>query len=256
MSVSNVTFRLGSDPEIFLVNPQGKHIAINGYINADKINPLQIEDMPIGFTLQEDNVALEYGIPPAATSKDFQEYIAAVMERSRSWLPPELTFSKESCTIFEDDQLNHPMSMVFGCEPDYCAYTEKTNPKPRPPHYGMRSAGGHIHVETKLDPVEVVKAMDIFLGVPSVLIDNGKERKKLYGKAGAYRYKPYGVEYRTLSNFWVFEPNLIDWVWTQTEKALAFVQDGKMTKELSRMARVCINKDDHELAHKIAVIVA
>jgi len=98
--------------------------------------------------------------------------------------------------------------------------------------------------------------MDLFLGVPSVLIDDGKERKKLYGKAGAYRYKPYGVEYRTLSNFWVFEPGLIDWVWNQTEKALTHVKNGLMDKELSRLARECINKDDHNLAHYINNVLA
>lgn len=217
--------RLGSDPEIFLVNNTGKFIAVNGLINAGKNNPMQIPQMAEGFTLQEDNVALEYGIPPAATSEEFQKYIMEVMDVSKNWLPG-LDFSKVSCTIFEDDQLQHPMSRVFGCEPDYNAYTKRTNPKPRPEHPGMRSAGGHIHVETKLSKLEVVKAMDLFLGVPSVLMDNGIDRKKLYGKAGAFRSKPYGVEYRTLSNFWIFKPELIDWVWRNTARALSSVQDG------------------------------
>lgn len=252
METSVITMRLGCDPEVFLVNQQGKFIAINGYINADKNNPLQVPDMAQGFTLQEDNVSLEYGIPPAATSKEFQEYISAVMEKSRSWLPPDVDFSKSSCTIFEEDQLQHPMSRVFGCEPDYCAYTKQANPKPVPPHPGMRSAGGHIHVETDLDPVEVVKAMDVFLGVPSVLMDDGKERKKLYGKAGAFRYKPYGVEYRTLSNFWVFDSSLIDWVWKQTEKALAYIKEkGTVSDSMAKAARKCINEDDHSLAQQI-----
>jgi hypothetical protein len=51
-------------------------------------------------------------------------------------------------------------------------------------------------------------------------MDNGIERKQLYGKAGAYRPKSYGVEYRSLSNFWIFEPELIRWVWRNTERAL------------------------------------
>ena len=215
--------RLGSDPEVFLVNNSGKFIAVNGLINAGKTNPMQIPRMADGFTLQEDNVALEYGIPPAASSLEFQQYIKDVMDVSKNWLPG-LDFSKVSCTIFEDDQLQHPMSRVFGCEPDYNAYTKKANPKPKPEHKGMRSAGGHIHVETKLPKLEVVKAMDLFLGLPSVLMDDGMERKKLYGKAGAFRGKPYGVEYRTLSNFWVFKPELIDWVWRNTARALAFVE--------------------------------
>lgn len=240
--------RLGTDPEIFLVNPQGKHIAINGYINAGKEDPMQVPNMAPGFTLQEDNVALEYGIPPAATSAEFIAYIQQVMEASKGWLPPDVTFSKLSCTIFEDDQLQHPGSRVFGCEPDYNAYTKKPNPKPRPEHRGMRSAGGHIHVETKANILSVVKAMDLFLGVPSVLMDDGVERKKLYGKAGAFRPKPYGVEYRTLSNFWVFTPQLIDWVWRNTERALNSLNTGK---DMQEHIEECINKNDVAVARAI-----
>jgi len=239
--------RLGSDPEMFLVNQQGKFIAINGFINAGKENPMQIPDMPPGFTLQEDNVALEYGIPPAATSQEFIAHIQSVMDASKRWLPADVSFSKISCTIFEDDQLQHPMSRVFGCEPDYCAYTRKPNPKPRPSHRGMRSAGGHIHVETEASKLSVVKAMDKFLGVPSVLMDDGKERKKLYGKAGAFRPKAYGVEYRTLSNFWVFEPKLIDWVWRNTERALNNLHDDGM----GEIIRECIDNNDEKLAQAL-----
>lgn len=240
--------RLGSDPEVFLLNKEGKHLAINGYINAGKLEPLQIPDMPKGFTLQEDNVALEYGIPPAANSKEFVEYIQQVMERSRAWLPPDVDFSRLSCTVFEDDQLKHPLARIFGCEPDYCAYTGSKNPKPRVPVPGMRSAGGHVHIETKEEPFAVVKAADLFLGVPSVLMDEGRERKQLYGKAGACRIKPYGVEYRTLSNFWIFSPVLIDWVWRNTERALDNI---KISDKVSKLVRKCINEDDQQLARQL-----
>jgi nucleoside-diphosphate-sugar epimerase len=56
--------------------------------------------------------------------------------------------------------------------------------------------------------------------IPSVLMDEGELRKQLYGKAGALRYKEYGVEYRTLSNFWIFKEELIRWVWRNTARAL------------------------------------
>ena len=136
---------------------------------------------------------------------------------------------------------------MFGCEPDYNAYTKQANPKPNPTHPGMRSAGGHIHVETDANKLAVVKAMDLFLGVPSVIMDNGVERKQLYGKAGAFRPKAYGVEYRTLSNFWVFDPKLIDWVWRNTERALNNLKAAKMVD----LVEECINKNDEKLAYSI-----
>jgi hypothetical protein len=217
--MSNVSMRLGADPETFLEDTNGKPISAIGYIRADKWSPLQIPDMEKGFTLQEDNVSLEYGIPPASTAEEFVHHIQAVMERSKEWVPG-LTFSKLSCIVFPEDQMQHPLAHVFGCEPDWCAWTGNTNPKPVPPHPFLRSAGGHIHVETQEDKHQVVKGMDLFLGIPSVLMDEGEMRKQLYGKAGALRYKDYGVEYRTLSNFWIFKEELIKWVWRNTARAL------------------------------------
>ncbi len=211
--------RLGSDPEVFLQDQNGSPVSSIGYINADKWNPLQIPDMPEGFTLQEDNVSLEYGIPPAANADEFVSHIQAVMTKSLEWVPG-LSFSKLSCIVFPKEQMVHPLAHVFGCEPDFNAWTKDTNPMPRPPHPFMRSAGGHVHVETKQDPLDVVKHMDLFLGVSSVLMDKGEDRKKLYGKAGAHRPKSYGVEYRTLSNFWIFDEKLIRWVWNNTHRAL------------------------------------
>lgn len=239
--------RLGSDPEVFLVDSMGKHISAIGYINADKWHPLQIADMPDGFTLQEDNVALEYGIPPASSAEELYNNIEAVMKKSLEFLP-KLSFSKLSCHVFTDDQMQHPAAHVFGCEPDYNAWTKDYNPAPNPPHPFMRSAGGHIHVETKENPIMVVKAMDLFLGVPSVLMDKGEDRKQLYGKAGAHRIKPYGVEYRVLSNYWIFEKPLCEWVWRNTERGLSNLG---LAEQVGEEIQQAINNNDKKLAQQL-----
>lgn len=239
--------RLGTDPEVFLQDKQGNPVSSIGYINADKWNPHQIPDMPSGYTLQEDNVSLEYGIPPASTAQEFIGSINAVMERSLAYLP-ELSFSKLSCIVFPEDQMKHPMAHIFGCEPDYDAWSLKSNRKPQPPHPFMRSAGGHVHVETKLDPVRVIRLLDLYLGVPSVLMDNGEDRKKLYGKAGAHRVKSYGVEYRTLSNFWIFNDRLIQWVWDNVERALA---SDVNVDELQDLILEAINNNNKEVAEQL-----
>jgi hypothetical protein len=222
--------RLGADPETFLIDSTGKHISAIGLIEAGKWDPLQIPDMPKGFTLQEDNVSLEYGIPPASSAEEFISHIQSVMEKSRSYVKG-LSFSKLSCTIFDEDQMAHPMAHIFGCEPDFDAWTKKTNGKPQPPHPFMRSAGGHIHVETQRDPWEVVRLMDLYLGVPAVFMDSGLERKQLYGKAGACRIKSYGPEYRTLSNFWIFDERLIRWAWDNSQRAVDSTVDVMAEKD-------------------------
>jgi len=239
--------RLGADPEIFLQNNAGNPISVIGYINADKWNPMQIPDMPAGYTLQEDNVALEFGIPPASNADEFVNHITSVMQKSLEYLP-NLSFSNLSCIIFPEEQMRHPAAYIFGCEPDFDAWTKSINKSPKPPHELMRSAGGHIHVETNKNPLQVVRAMDLFLGVPSVLMDNGEMRKQLYGKAGAHRPKSYGVEYRTLSNFWIFKENLIRWAWSNTERALDF--EGDLWELQDKIVR-SINNNDKQLAQQL-----
>jgi hypothetical protein len=239
--------RLGSDPEVFLQDGNGKPISSIGYIGADKWNPFQIPDMPAGFTLQEDNVSLEYGIPPCSTPDEFVHHIQAVMEKSREYVKG-LSFSKLSCIIFPEDQMNHPDAHVFGCEPDFDAWTKEINPKPRPPHPLMRSAGGHVHVETKNDPIISVRAMDLCLAIPSLFMDSdGDKRRQLYGKRGAFRPKPYGFEYRTLSNYWIFDEKLIRWVWRNVERALDI---GDVSKEDKNILQA-INNNDKKVAEKL-----
>jgi hypothetical protein len=79
-------------------------------------------------------------------------------------------------------------------------------------------------------------------------MDNGILRKKLYGKAGAFRPKSYGVEYRTLSNFWIFEEKYIDWVYSAVESSL---QCGIDLDEYKDSIISCINKNDKVLAKKL-----
>lgn len=243
--------RLGADPEVFLQDQSGKFISSIGRVGGSKSHPFAIPGMPNGYTLQEDNVAVEFGIPPASTANEFVDHINKVVKAGLARLPG-LQFSKLSCVVFPEDQMQTPEAFVFGCEPDFDAWNKCVNEKPAPPHPYMRSAGGHVHIETTLDPINVVRACDLFLGVPSVLMDKGEERRKLYGKAGAFRPKPYGVEYRTLSNFWIFDESLIRWVWRNTKRAL---QDAKenivMGHDYIKAVQECINNGDKKLARKL-----
>jgi len=236
--------RLGSDPEVFLLTNQLPK-SVCGLIGADKWNPLQVDNMPEGFTFQEDNVALEFGVPPASNANEFVAHIQAVqsafLQRYKG-----LSFSKLSCIVFPDSEMNHPMAHIFGCEPDFNAWTGLENKKPSPPVKNMRSAGGHVHVETQLDKHHVIQAMDLALGVPSVLMDTGKARRQLYGAAGAHRPKSYGVEYRTLSNFWIFDEKLIRWIWRNTATALESVAAGVSLKEFQHDIESCINNSDEK----------
>lgn len=249
MDSSQVKFRCGADPEVFLLNEAGKLISCVGLVDGTKDRPMQIPSLPEGFTLQQDNVSLEFGIPPAANKEQFIEYIQTVKQAGQEFLKG-LSYSRSSCEVFPEDQMQTAEAHVFGCEPDFNAWTGKVNPSPKPPHPFMRSAGGHVHVETKLNERNLVKALDVFLGLRSLFLDkHGETRRSMYGKPGAFRYKPYGLEYRTLSNFWIMRKPLIGWVWDSTEQAIQFIEKGNLVTTFDVVK--AINTGDKQLAKKL-----
>lgn len=105
---------------------------------------------------------------------------------------------------------------------------------------------GHIHIGYPNPSVEttekIVKAFDIFVVLPSLLLDTDKERRKLYGKAGAFRFKdPWGVECRALSNFWIHSDDSMRWVYNQTIKAVNTVLDNEIDEYIKLYSEDVIN---------------
>lgn len=238
---------IGADVELFAMDKVGHHVALCGLIGGTKDKPKQLEHLPDGFTVQEDNVALEFNIPPSFSSKNFTRFIDKMVQETKGIINKlGLDISKNSSATFDLAQLMHPNALVFGCEPDYNAWTKRENKKPISKNKQLRTAGGHIHVGTNSNMIDVVKLMDLYLGVPSIVLDTSpgsEERRELYGKMGAMRPKPYGLEYRVLSNFWVFDKNLINWVFKQTR--LACISNIDPTKYRQQIKKI-INTSDKD----------
>jgi hypothetical protein len=227
-------FKLGCDPELFLIDVTGKLRASCGLIGGSKRDPMPINALGDGYAVQEDNVAIEFNIPPASNAEEFVSSIKKTVDYlSKSVKNMHgFTIDTRSAAYFPMEELVSPAALEFGCDPDFNAWTLRRNPRPKASDATLRSCGGHVHVgysSKDIDPIRLIRSMDLFLGVPSVLMDKGELRKKLYGKAGAFRQKIYsngeqGVEYRTLSNFWALDERLSKWVWDNTEKAINAVE--------------------------------
>jgi len=213
---------LGCDPEIFLVDAHQNLVSAIEKIGGSKHSPRPLKKLGQGFAVQEDNVALEYNIPASASEEEFVNNVNKVMGFLQTNIVPKgLAFSRLSAAVWPDDQLMHPQALEFGCEPDFNAWTMSINPKPKAPNPNLRSCGGHVHIGGDIKDVPaLIRRCDLFLGVPSQLQDDGLLRKQLYGSMGAFRPRPFGGEYRTLSNYWVFDSKLIAWVWRNTQLAL------------------------------------
>lgn len=252
-----MNFKIGCDPEIFVMGPQGNLRSIIGKIGGSKLAPLPLFHLGEGFAVQEDNVALEFNIPASDSKQIFVDNVGRAMEMLEHMVGDMhgLKFCRASAASFPEEELQDPRAFEFGCEPDYNAWTGKMNPKPKAEDPNLRSAGGHVHVGYKLNKKqkqELVRYMDLVLSVPAQYMDvDGEVRKRLYGKAGACRYKSYGVEYRSLSNFWVFSPRLREWVYDNTERALVAVLNGESVASEKDNILAAVDGGDRKVAHEL-----
>lgn len=246
---------IGCDPEVFLEDEDGNIISAVGKIGGTKKKPLKV----LCGALQEDNVLGEFNTDPATTFLGFRDNIRVVMKQLESKVSP-LKLKVLSSHHFTKEILkaSGKQALTFGCDPDLNAWDGQENDKPSA-YTNLRTAGGHVHVGFAVDPDDnearfaVVQLMDVYLGIPSVLMDGDTERRSMYGQAGACRLKPYGVEYRTLSNFWLKSDEYIEWVYNQTKRAVENREYiGEVTSKYgaSEIQRV-INESDVEKASLI-----
>lgn len=215
---------LGADPEIFFTY-RNQPKSVEGLVGGTKAKPKQMEGLPDGFYVQEDNVAAEFNIPPAATFFEFDKaiysgvgYIAKIAKAHKCKL------ALVAAMHFSQKELSTPHAQTLGCDPDYNAWNMAKNPRPEPPE-SLRTAAGHVHFGWK-DPLDeerinVARAFDIFVVAPSILVTEKNDRRSLYGKAGACRPKHYGVECRALDNFWIGERKWRLGVWKGSQDLLA-----------------------------------
>lgn len=207
--MNNIT--LGADIETFVSNGN-KIVPICGTVGGTKANP---KPLGIGF-IQEDNVCAEFNIPVATTPTEFSDYILQMVAETRNALVPFSLEPKPCSSVTFDvlDLRSFPQALRFGCDPDINAYTFDHNPPPfnaKAP--GLRSSGFHLHIgaPSLLDErfaFTYIRALDLLIGVPSLVFDPAMPRRTLYGCAGSFRFKPYGIEWRVPSGEWLNFPYL------------------------------------------------
>jgi len=232
-----MAYLIGTDPELF-VTKGGKLQSAFGLIKGDKKNPFKVDKGAV----QVDGMALEFNTDPTDNEDEFVNNIATVMSQLKDMVP-EYEFFVEPTAQFGADYIKAQPSEAkeMGCDPDYNAYTGEVNEKPDEDS-PFRTASGHIHIGwTENEPegcpfhfdecCEVAKQLDIYLGIPSLMFDNDNERRKMYGQAGSFRPKPYGMEYRVLSNAWLKHPELQRWVFQQAQKAVEDLVEGKRAQD-------------------------
>ncbi|XAI97309.1 hypothetical protein [Leptolyngbya phage Lbo-JY46] len=231
MKVKN--YSIGTDIEMFFQDKKsGEIVSAEGFVPGTKHEPFVFDPNNKYFSTSLDNVLAEFTVPPAQTKHDWLSSILKSMDYVQSLAEKANCVAVALPAAYLDKKyLRTKNAREFGCDADFNVWLKSQNPKPVPTK-GLRSGGLHVHVgyeDSNLDVNEaVIKTLDLFLGVPSILMEPDNDRKKLYGKAGTFRFKPYGVEYRTLSNHFISSRRLIEWVYEGTENAIDFVNNNDL----------------------------
>jgi hypothetical protein len=250
--------KIGCDPEVFIRNENSLQFACaHNLVPGTKEKPFPV---PYG-AVQVDGMALEFNIDPVTNADDFVRNVTRVYHELGNMAHPyklvPVPTANFNAQVFEDAPAE---AKILGCEPDFNAYTGQANPRPqgdRP----FRTASGHVHIgwTEGVDPhgrghfedcKDVVKMLDCILGLQSLSYDKDKQRRSLYGKAGAFRPKSYGVEYRVLSNRWLTSEELMRWVFEATVKGVELVGAGIKPPLYSTDVRYIIDTSIFHYAYK------
>ena len=237
----SITF--GSDPEFMLKDAKGRLHSAIGVVPGTKIERHSLGN---GHQAYYDNVLAECSIDPGVSKEDAVEKFRTCF-REYAILVRPLRLVPQASATYPSDEVKHEDAMVFGCDPELCAYTLEVMEAPEIPQSPFRSAGGHIHIgydggasikddeeadfQVAWNRVWIARMSDLFLGIPSLFMDKdptSKARRKLYGGAGTHRVcEAYGVEYRPLSNFWLCDPKDVELVYDICDFIVKFVIDDR-----------------------------
>lgn len=196
---------MGTDPEMFLIKT-----ALNEKVPAfhELANKKECHGNPFW-----DGFQGEFTVRQAMCHQEICNNIAGKIQRIPSHLDIAGTPIWRIPQHYLDSSL--PEHVLLGCDPSYNIYNMKGRPVPDGRKLKVRFAGGHIHFALPQDEKEphklkgIVKALDAISGVLSVALAQGIDhpiRRQYYGLAGEFRLPPHGLEYRTLSNYWLYHP--------------------------------------------------
>lgn len=231
---------LGTDPEFMLKDEKGRLISAIEVVPGSKENRY---DLGNGHFAYFDNVLAECSVKPGGDKQAIIANLKDCFQRYAELVSPLILWPLASAN-YPDKECEHHEAKQFGCSPELCAY-EMTVIRPPECPATFRSCGGHVHIgynggadieddeeanfKVDWDRVWVIRMADLFLGIPSLILDKdptSKARRQLYGGAGSHRAcSEYGVEYRALSNFWLARPSLVGLIYDLSSACVQTVME-------------------------------
>lgn len=194
--------RHGCDPELFFER-NGQIVGSEKVITPGMLPGVVLDGVQVELNPRSYMCRAHLGVDIANAFRTLRGHLENMKDISVSFTSV-VEVSKE-----ELDSLS-AKSRELGCAPSDNFYHGATSLNIDPTTFRTRSAGGHVHVglpETmKKRALRLVPIFDSIIGNTCVMIDRDPmavERRKTYGRAGEHRLPSHGIEYRTLSNFWL-----------------------------------------------------
>lgn len=257
------SFFIGSDPEIFVEDEQGKIIPAFTFLGskAGREN-ITRQKRPVYWDGPQAEFETVAGGCLAYHVDSIQEGLEVVYKAAKKVNKGARLSIKTVMEVGYDVLQNAKEEHIaLGCMPSENVYGLKGKEVPAR-ELPFRSAGGHIHFgigekNKNEDAVkQMVRALDAILAVSCVSLfakyDN-PIRRQFYGMAGEYRTPKHGLEYRVLSNAWICHPMIAHLVCDLARKCVVFGEKGflKYWEAGEEETLACIQNCDVDLAHKI-----
>jgi hypothetical protein len=219
---------MGGDPEFFVSSKKGKVINADAFFPS-KHEPLFVGDQKKINKLFFDGIQAEIAFGHSTCRDTIIHNSRACLNLARHKMPSDHKILLKPSAKIDRQIIENadPEARIFGCAPDFNAYTRSVNTEAiDASKHPFRYAGGHMHLglsspylkegQSEYDLVhrdenhlKIIKFLDLMVSIPTLILDNGvgsKRRRDKYGKAGCFRPTPYGVEYRTPSCWWLKSP--------------------------------------------------
>ena len=248
---------IGTDAEVFVADIESGAIESSiGLIKGTKKKPQPTRH---GF-IQKDNILAEFNSTPASNVISFIDSVEAAMGDLQEYLFEYGKAIKIQAHNFMEPKWLEPLeAQQFGCDPDLNVWNlDKIHKVNAGTAGNLRTAAAHVHIGIREPSVEnqIALAMlcDLYLGIPSLKADADDTRRRLYGQAGHFRPKNYGIEYRVLSNFWLADADYMAFVFYAAKKAANNLNNYgtlQWCKDNGDLLQTTINNRDIEAAKAI-----
>jgi hypothetical protein len=235
---------VGGDPEIFLKDTKkGMHVSAHDLVPGTKEKPHPVKKGAV----QHDGLALEINIDPASSASEFAENLETVLQEARQILPSHVQMDFSPVVYFDKSYFDSLPAEVktLGCSPDFSGENGQRNRMPNRISLGPSACTGAGHLclgwgkdmntfdlDHFWDCQQMALRLDDYFFMYNKLWDNDDKRSLMYGRQAAFRPKPFGVEYRALSNAWLKYPKLWPWLFDSCKFVFDHAVEGKKVNRI------------------------